>query len=164
MRSSSCGWTASTPCSPWYALNAKLNPKLNPRLHPSERFLRLDGVDVTHPLHGRYRYISVTQVRDNVGNTRVMESVRDTPVPYPFHTRDTYATGIRAAYATGIRDTSVPQVRDNVGNTRVMEAACFLLGNVASSAEGLARIAANDGAALALKIVRQHDKDTGLYM
>ena len=55
-------------------------------------------------------------------------------------------------------------MRDNVGNTRVMEAACFLLGNVASSAEGLARIAANDGASLALKIVKQHDKDTGLCM
>ena len=71
---------------------------------------------MTHPLHGRYRYISVTQVRDNVGNTRVME------------------------------------------------AACFLLGNVASSAEGLERIAANDGATLALKIVRQHDQDTGLFV
>jgi hypothetical protein len=46
-------------------------------------------------------------------------------------------------------------VRDNLANTRVMEAACFLLGNVASSEEGLRRIASNNGGDVALSIIRE---------
>mmetsp|Transcript_45729 Transcript_45729/g.109045 ORF Transcript_45729/g.109045 Transcript_45729/m.109045 type:complete len:667 (-) Transcript_45729:67-2067(-) len=54
-------------------------------------------------------------------------------------------------------------INSNMAHTRVMEAACFLLGNVASTEEGLANIAANQGAAVAMQVLRaQGPKDSEL--
>ena len=42
-------------------------------------------------------------------------------------------------------------IKANMAHTRVMEAACFLLGNVASSEDGLQDLAQQEGAGVALK-------------
>lgn len=44
-------------------------------------------------------------------------------------------------------------------HTRVMEAACFLLGNVASTEAGLKHIQRLQGGAVALKVIKSHDDD-----
>jgi len=53
-------------------------------------------------------------------------------------------------------------VKMSMANTRVMEAACFLLGNVASSQEGLLHISRNKGGAVALKVMEAHESDAEL--
>lgn len=53
-------------------------------------------------------------------------------------------------------------IKQNMAHTRVMEAACFLLGNVASTEAGLKHIERLQGGTVALKVIKSHDDDAEL--